>query len=160
MPPDSISSKEDRAPCGDIGDFGGVLFVDGRMHRHINLSANLGYIFNSNPKGPNDDVLLDRPDELLAGVGFDFPINERFQPIAEVRSTTNMWRPTHQIHLITIQLKLLGGMKIYPRRWFGFGVAYRRHLNQQDDGHFNPTDFNLPTLSSAQMSRVPGRGSW
>jgi hypothetical protein len=39
------------SPGGDIGDFGGVFFVDGRLSRHINLSANLGYIFNSNPKG-------------------------------------------------------------------------------------------------------------
>jgi hypothetical protein len=25
----------------------------------------------------------------------------------------------------------LGGVKIYPRRWFGFGFAYRRHMNQR-----------------------------
>ena len=42
---------------------------------------------NSNPKDAGDVVLLDRPDELLAGIGFDFPVNEHFQPIAEVRST-------------------------------------------------------------------------
>jgi hypothetical protein len=55
-------------------------------HKHVNVSANVGYILNSNPKGAGG-VLLDRPDEVLAGVGFDFPINEHFQPIAEVRST-------------------------------------------------------------------------
>ena len=73
---------------GDIGDFGAILFVDGRLSKHVNVSANLGYILNSNPKGAGGDfVLLDRPDEFLAGLGFDFPVNEHFQPIAEVRST-------------------------------------------------------------------------
>jgi hypothetical protein len=144
------------SPGGDIGDFGGVLFLDGRIHRHINLSANLGYIFNSNPKGPNDDVLLDRPDELLAGVGFDFPINERFQPIAEVRSTQYVGGHTPN-SFNNNPVEVIGGIKIYPRRWFGFGVAYRRHLNQQDDGHFNPTDFNLPIVQ-VQNVTVPGRG--
>src|SRR5688572_23148571 len=75
-------------PGGDIGDFGLIGFVDGRLGKHVNVSANGGYILNSNPKGLGDFVLLDRPDELFTGVGFDFPINEHFQPIAEVRSVT------------------------------------------------------------------------
>jgi hypothetical protein len=74
-------------PGGDIGDFGLVGFVDGRISRSVNISANLGYILNSNPKGLGDFVLLDRPDELIAGVGFDFPINRHVQPMFEVRST-------------------------------------------------------------------------
>ena len=144
------------SPGGDIGDFGGVLFVDGRLSRHINLSANLGYIFNSNPKGPNDDVLLDRPDELLAGIGFDFPVNEHFQPIAEVRSTQYVGGHTPN-SFNNNPVEVLGGIKIYPRRWFGFGLAYRRQLNQQDDGHFNPVDFNLPVVNVTNVT-VPGRG--
>ena len=69
-------------------------FVDGRLSKHVNVSANGGYILNSNPKGVGGDfVLLDRPDELLAGVGFDFPVNEHFQPIAEVDSTQLRWWP-------------------------------------------------------------------
>jgi len=31
----------------------------------------------------------------------------------------------------------LGGIKVYPRRWWGVGAAYRRHLNQQDQSHFD-----------------------
>ena len=55
----------------------------------MNVAANIGYILNSNPKSDamGDAVLLDRPDELLSGVGFDFPINKHFQLIAEARST-------------------------------------------------------------------------
>jgi len=64
-----------------------VGFVDGRLSEHVNISVNFGYILNSNPKGLGDFVLLDRPDELLTGIGFDFPVNKHFQPIFEVRST-------------------------------------------------------------------------
>src|SRR5262249_5007663 len=74
-------------PGGDKGDFGVIGFVDGRLSRSVNISANLGYILNSNPKDGGGFVLLDRPDELIAGVGFDFPINKHYAPIFEVRST-------------------------------------------------------------------------
>jgi hypothetical protein len=132
------------SPGGDIGDFGIIGVVDGRLSRHVNVSANGGYILNSNPKGAGGDfVLLDRPDEFLAGVGFDFPINEHFQPIAEVRSTTYVGGRTPNA-FPNNPVDVLGGVKIYPRRWFGFGLAYRRHMNQQDQEHFNPADFNLP----------------
>src|SRR5204863_9799297 len=52
---------------------------------------------------------------------------------------------------------VLGGMKIYPRRWFGFGLAYRRHLNQQDMDHFNPVDASIP-ISQVTNVNVIGRG--
>ena len=131
-------------PGGDIGDFGFIGVVDGRLGKHVNLSANGGYILNSNPKGLGGDfVLLDRPDELLAGIGFDFPINRHFQPVVEVRSTTYVGGHTPNA-FNNNPVEALGGIKIYPRRWFGFGLAYRRHLNQQDMDHFDPTDFNIP----------------
>jgi hypothetical protein len=131
-------------PGGDIGDFGLIGVVDGRLGTHVNVSANGGYILNSNPKGLGGDfILLDRPDELLAGIGFDFPLNKHIQPIAEVRSTTYVGGHTPNA-FNNNPVDVLGGVKIYPRRWFGFGLAYRRHLNQQDMDHFNPVDFNIP----------------
>src|SRR5829696_7130558 len=144
-------------PGGDIGDFGGVLFVDGRLSKHVNVSANLGYILNSNPKGLGGDfVLLDRPDEFLAGLGFDFPVNEHFQPIIEVNSVRYMAGRTPNA-FNNNPVDVLGGVKIYPRRWFGFGLAYRRHLNQQDEDHFNPADFTIPIRQITNVS-VVGRG--
>lgn len=142
---------------GDIGDFGAVLFVDGRLHEHVNLSANLGYVLNSNPKGVGGDfVLLDRPDEFLAGVGFDFPVNEHFQPIAEVRSTKYVGGRTPNA-FNNNPVEVIGGVKIYPRRWFGFGLAYRRHLNPHDQDHFEPADFNIPIQQITNVN-VVGRG--
>ena len=144
-------------PGGDIGDFGLIGVVDGRLGKHVNVSANGGYILNSNPKGAGGDfVLLDRPDELLAGVGFDFPINEHFQPVAEVRSTTYVGGHTPNA-FENNPVDVLGGIKIYPRRWFGIGLAYRRHLNQQDMDHFNPVDFNIPIQQVTNVN-VVGRG--
>ena len=144
-------------PGGDIGDFGLIGFVDGRLGTHVNLSANGGYILNSNPKGLGGDfVLLDRPDELLAGVGFDFPVNEHFQPIVEVRSTTYVGGRTPNA-FNNNPVDVIGGLKIYPRRWFGFGFAYRRHLNQQDMDHFEPVDASIAIQQVTNVT-VPGQG--
>ena len=54
-------------------------------------------------------------------------------------------------------VEVIGGVKIYPRRWFGFGLAYRRHLNQQDQDHFEPADFNIPIQQITNVN-VIGRG--
>jgi hypothetical protein len=144
-------------PGGDIGDFGLIGFVDGRLGKHVNVSANGGYILNSNPKGLGGDfVLLDRPDELLAGIGLDFPVNKHFQPVAEVRSTTYVGGHTPNA-FNNNPVDVIGGIKIYPRRWFGIGLAYRRHLNQQDQDHFNPADFNIPIQQVTNVN-VVGRG--
>jgi hypothetical protein len=143
-------------PGGDIGDFGLGGVVDGRLGKHVNVSANAIYWLNSNPKGLGDFVLLDRPDELFTGVGFDFPINEHFQPIAEVRSVTYVGGHTPNA-FGNNPVDVLGGIKIYPRRWFGIGLAYRRHLNQQDMDHFNPVDFTIP-INQVTNVNVIGRG--
>jgi hypothetical protein len=99
----------------DIGDFGLGIFVDGRLHKHVNVSANATYILNSNPKGAGGDfVLLDRPDEFQTGIGFDFPVNEHFQPIAEVRATSYVGGRTPNA-FPNNPVETLGGFKIYPR---------------------------------------------
>jgi hypothetical protein len=122
------------SPGGDIGDFGLVGFVSGRLSRSVNLSANFGYILNSNPQseafGTGKVSLLDRPDELVAGIGFDFPINKHFQPIAELKSIHYVGGHTPN-SFENNPVEFLGGVRIFPKRWFGFSAAYRGHLNQQ-----------------------------
>jgi hypothetical protein len=108
------------------------------------VSANLGYILNSNPKGTfgtTEAVMLDRPDEIIAGVGFDFPVNKYFQPVLELRSTQYAGGRTPNA-FENSPVDALAGVKIYPRRWLGFGLAYRMHINQQDLSSFDGTDFN------------------
>lgn len=126
------------SPGGNIGDFGLVMFVDGRLSRSVNVSANLGYILNSNPRGTfpgGDFVLLDRPDEVIAGVGFDFPINKYFQPIFELRSTQYVGGRTPNA-FENSPVDALAGIRIYPKRWMGFGLSWRYHINQQDKSSF------------------------
>lgn len=128
-------------PGGDIGDFGLVLALDGRLSRSVNISVNGGYILNSNPKvdfpagtgtTAGERTLLDRPNEIITGIGFDFPVNEFFQPIAELRSTIyTSGRTPNAFENSPVETLL--GVRIYPRRFFGLSLAYRRHLNSQND---------------------------
>jgi hypothetical protein len=143
------------SPGANVGDFGLVLFADGRLSKSVNFSANLGYILNSNPK-TGQSTLLDRPDELIAGIGVDFPINKYVQPIAEFRSTQYVAGKTPNA-FPNNPIEFLVGVKLYPARWFGFGAWYRRALNDQRQANFNPQD---GTNSIAQTTgvNVPGRG--
>jgi len=143
-------------PGGDIGDFGLVLALDGRLSRSVSISVNGGYWLNSNPKGTfggTEAVLLDRPDEFIAGIGFDFPINKYFQPILELRSTQYVGGRTPNA-FENSPVDALAGVKIYPKRWMGFGLAYRMHINQQDRSLFNGADFNTP-ISQITNVRAP-----
>ena len=145
------------SPGGNVGDFGLVAFADGRLSRSVNLSANFGYILNSNPKGPGGITMLDRPDEVIAGIGVDFPINRHFQPIAEFRSTQYVGGRTPNA-LQNNPIEWLIGAKIYPGgRWWGIGGWYRRALNDQRFNNFNN---NGHTISVGQVNNVfvPGRG--
>lgn len=134
------------SPGSSSGDFGAIMFFDGRLSRSVNLSANVGFIANSNVEsdafGTSDGaVLLDRPNELLLGVGFDFPVNRYFQPILELRSTQYVGGRTPNA-FENSPLEGLAGIRVFPTRWMGFSAAYRRHLNPQESGSFQGT---LPT---------------
>jgi hypothetical protein len=156
------------SPGANIGDFGLIGFVSGRLSQHVNVSANLGYILNSNPKSKamGNAVLLDRPDEFLSGVGFDFPINQHFQLIAEARSTMYVAGRTPNA-FNNNPVDALGGVRIFPARWWGIGAAYRRHMNQQDSGHFqgglpsafkpsdDPNGFIFQLWAGHRNARIP-----
>jgi hypothetical protein len=145
-------------PGASLGDLGLIGFVGGRLSQHWNVSANLGYILNSNPKSEamGDAVLLDRPDEFLSGVGIDYTVNKHFQLIGEARSTMYTGGRTPNA-FNNNPVDAIGGIRIYPARWWGIGAAYRRHMNQQDAGHFNAADFNTQ-INNLSGVFVPGRG--
>jgi len=144
------------SPGANFGDFGLVMFADGRLSKSVNLSANLGYILNSNPKDGGGSTLLDRPDEFIAGIGVDFPINKYVQPIAEFRSTQYVGGHTPNA-FNNNPVEFLVGIKLYPARWWGFGAWYRRALNDQRTGNFNPVDANTSIAQTTNVN-VPGRG--
>lgn len=140
-------------PGANLGDFGLTMFVDGRLSRSVNLSANLGYWLNSNPKN-GSSTLLDRPDELIAGIGVDFPINKHVQPILEFRSTQYVSGRTPNA-LENNPVEFTAGIKFYPRRWWGLGIWYRRALNDQRLSNFKGTD---TTLTVNQITNVNPTG--
>jgi hypothetical protein len=127
------------SPGANIGDFGVGAFISGRLSRSVNVSVNATYILNSNPKsdafGTGDAVLFDRPDEFITGVGFDFPINKHFQPIAELKSIIYTGGRTPNAFPQN-PVDFLGGVRIFPARWFGFSAWYRANLNPQGDRLF------------------------
>ncbi len=127
------------SPGGSLGDFGLFGVFGGRLSRSVHLAANFGYILNSNPRseafGGGTVSLLDRPDEFIAGIGFDFPVNKHFQPIAELKSIYYVGGRTPNA-FENNPVDLLGGVRVFPRRWFGFSAAYRLHVNPQGDRLF------------------------
>lgn len=126
-------------PGANRGDFNVTGFIDGRLAKWANLSANAGYTYTSNPTGNfggTKFTLLDRPDELNLAIGADFPVNRYFQPILELRYLRYIRHQTPNA-LEQDPLDGIAGVRVYPRRWFGFGVAYRYNFNQQDSGSFS-----------------------
>jgi hypothetical protein len=138
------------------GDFGGILFADARLQTWVNVSANLGYIYNGSIKGDfggtNDVTFLDRGDEVLAGIGIDFPVNKYFQPILEARTTQYVGGRTPNA-FENNPFDGLAGARVFPARWFGFGFAYRIHFNQQDRDSFDDES----SFSSSVF--IPGSGT-
>lgn len=141
------------SPGGSWGDIGAVLALDGRLHRSVNVSVNVGYTINSNPRssafGSGNVTLLDRPNEFVAGVGFDFPINKHVQPIVELRSTRYVGMRTENA-FPNNPLEIIAGLRLFLSRESGFGFAYRRHLNSQSANRFRnslPNGF-LPSENS------------
>lgn len=128
-------------PGASRGDFGGSFFVDSRLRKWVNLSANVGYKFTTNPRGTfggADVVLLDRPDEFTYGVGADFPVNSHFQPILEFRGLRYVGSQTPNAFQVN-PMDGLAGVRIFPSRNWGFSFAYRMNMNQQDEDSFDDT---------------------
>jgi hypothetical protein len=126
------------------GDFGLVAFADARLRKWINLSGNLGYIYNSSVKAnfpTGTFTILDRGDEVLAGVGVDFPVNKYFQPIAEFRTTQYVGGRTPNA-FENSPMDAIAGFRFFPTRYISLGAAYRYHANEQDKESFSDKTFS------------------
>lgn len=130
------------SPGSTFGDIGVVGFADHRFTEHINVSANVGYIFSGNPRSTAFDgstaTLLDRPNEFTAGLGFDFPIKKHLQLIAEVRSTMYVGGQTPNAFQNN-PVEFIGGGRYFFNNGIGIGLGYRLHVNQQSSGRFDGT---------------------
>jgi hypothetical protein len=150
------------SPGGNLGDFGLIAFVGSRVAPYLNISANVGYIFNSNPTssafGAQKVTLLDRPDELTYGAAIDFPLfNPKFgdyQPIIEIRGTKYIGGRTPNA-FETNPVELIAGTRYYSPiplgilDNIGIGVAYRYQLNSRNDVRSSAsTNPNTPSGNS------------
>jgi hypothetical protein len=126
------------SPGSNRGDLGAIFFADARVRKWMNVSGNIGYIWNGDVKA-DDITLLDRGDELLAGVAIDFPVNKYFQPILEFKSQRFVGGRTPNA-FENNPLDGIAGARIFPTRWMSIGLAYRYHFNQQDRDSFDDED--------------------
>lgn len=140
--PDELSGfnqlQRGSSPGSNRGDIGAIFFGDARVRKWMNVSANVGYIWNGDVKS-DDITLLDRGDELLAGVAVDFPVNKYFQPIIEFKSQRFVGGRTPNA-FENNPLDGIAGARIFPTRWMSLGFAYRYHFNQQDQDSFDDDD--------------------
>lgn len=121
------------------GDIGLTYFIDARATKWANVSFNAGYLYTSKVEGNfggTNAVMFDPGDELNLSVGVDFPVNKFFQPILEFRSLHYVGGRTFNA-LEQNPADGIAGFRVYPRRWFGFGFAYRHNFNQQDISSFD-----------------------
>jgi hypothetical protein len=87
-----------------MGDIGVIGFLDARLSRSVNISVNGGYILKSNPKFANGEVILDVPDEFLAGVGLTSRLTSTSNPFlsCDLRNTLVV---AHRMLWKTVRLK-------------------------------------------------------
>jgi outer membrane protein OmpA-like peptidoglycan-associated protein len=127
-------------------DYGVIAALDGRLHKYINLSTNIGFIKKGDPRaedmnfGPlcagcgviqgfgSSERSLDLPNELRSGIGVDFPLSQYLQFIVEVSSTHYVGSRTPSL-LKNSPVDLVAGARIFPARWISISAAYQRHLN-------------------------------
>lgn len=127
-------------------DYGVTVAFDGRLHKHINLSANIGFIKIGDPRAEDMRLgslsrqagvisgfgsstrALDLPNKLIGGIGVDFPLSRYLAFIAEVRSERAVGSHTPSL-LNNSPVDLVAGARIFPTRWFSLSAAYQRHLN-------------------------------
>lgn len=137
------------SPGGNRGDINVTAFADARLAKWANLSANVGFIYAANAKGsfPNGNfVLLDRPNELQASIGVDFPVNKYFQPIVEFRSLQYVGGRTPNA-FEQHPMDALAGARVFFTRWAGMSFAYRYNVNQQNRQSFDQDTTFTGTVS-------------
>lgn len=155
-------------------DYGMLAAIDGRVSKHINISANLGFIRKGDPRadsmnlGPlcvgcsvipgfgTSNRALDLPNEIRAGLGFDFPVSQYLQFIAEINSISYVGSRTPTL-LRNNPVDFIGGARIFPTRWLSISAAYQRHLNNfsEVNRRFTPNGF----LAGVSFGRTNARQS-
>jgi len=151
----SLNTDLERGRGTGAYDYGVILALDGRLHKYINLSTNTGFIKKGDPRAEDMNLgrnggfatgtpigviqgfgrserALDLPNEWRSGLGFDFPLSQYLQFIAEIRSTYYVGSRTPSL-LKNNPVDFTAGARIFPARWFAISAAFQRHLNWQEN---------------------------
>ena len=150
-------------------DYGVIAALDGRLHKYIQLSTNIGFIKKGDPQaedmnlGPlcvgcgviqgfgRSERSLDLPNELRAGLAFDFPLSQYLQLIAEIRSTYFVSSRTPSL-LVNNPVDFIAGARIFPWRWLSISGAYQRHLNWFSDLDLGTANGFIAGVSIGRMN--------
>ena len=152
-------------------DYGVIAAFDGRLHKYINLSTNIGFIKKGDPQaedmnlGPlcvgcsviqgfgRSERALDIPNELRSGVAVDFPLSQYLQLIAEVSGTHYVSSRTPSL-LTNSPVDFVAGARVFPTRWISISAAYQRHLNwfSEIDKRYSPNGF-IAGLSIGRVNK-------
>ena len=152
-------------------DYGLIAAFEGRLHQHINLSTNIGYIKKGDPQaedmnlGPlcagcgviqgfgRSERALDLPNELRSGIALDFPLSQYLQFIVELSSTHYVGSRTPSL-LKNSPVDFVAGARIFPVRWLSISAAYQRHLNwfSEIDSVHSPNGF-IAGLSIGRVNK-------
>jgi hypothetical protein len=156
-------------------DYGLVLALDGRLHKHIHLSTNTSFIKRGDPRaedmrlGPlaggagviqgfgRSERALDLPNEWRSGIGIDFPLSQYLAFAAEITATRYVGSSTPRL-LINNPVDLVAGARIFPTRWWSITAAYQRHLNwmsEFDENTGSPDGFIFGLSLGHVNSREP-----
>ncbi len=148
-------------PGGNKGDIGVTLFGDARVRSWMNISANVGYHYNGSSKmdyAGNTYTMLDRPDELITAIGIDFPVDNKFQPILELRSLQYVGGRTPNA-FENNPMDGLAGFRYFRSRNVSMGFAYRYHFNSQSTQSFNYDNIsNIAIAGRTPVVSTPFRG--
>ncbi len=144
----SLNTGLERGRSTGAWDYGVTLAFDGRLHKHVNLSSNIGFIKVGDPKAENmrlgalsgqagvingfgsSTAALDLPNKLVAGIAVDFPLSRYLALVAEITGTRYVGGHTPSL-IVNNPTSVLAGARIFPARWVSLTAAYQRHLNWQ-----------------------------
>jgi outer membrane protein OmpA-like peptidoglycan-associated protein len=101
----------------------------------LTVTFNFGYKFVRAPRDITGEPLIDMPDQLRTGIGFQLYPGRRFQPMMEysgVVFASAPGTPPNNSFGARDPVDGIWGLRMYPWKFLAFDVGYRRMLNLRD----------------------------
>jgi outer membrane protein OmpA-like peptidoglycan-associated protein len=111
------------------------LAVSKQWSNIITGTFNFGYMFVRAPRDSSDNILVAMPDQVRSGVGLQLFPESRFQPMMEFSGVLFVKAPaTPPDNSFGARDPVDGvwGIRMYPWKFVGIDIGYRRMLNLRD----------------------------